>query len=164
MTARSPWTGSVDCFLDRLASSDPAPGGGSAAALAGALGCSLGLMVTAILFSRPKRGAVERAGLLEIRRRLQKTARQLRTLIREDARVYQRLVQAQKSGRGLRKARRAATACPMRICEESARGIKLLRGLSRKTGPYLGADLKAGISLLQGAYQAAEAMVEVNQK
>ena len=41
-------------FIDVLASDAPAPGGGSAAALAGAQGCALGAMVCALSIGKTK--------------------------------------------------------------------------------------------------------------
>lgn len=155
---------SIDSFLDRLGSSDPAPGGGSAAALAAALGASLGVMVGGILLSRPRISPAEKKRLKKCVAGLKEAERRLRVLLKEDARAYRALVDAQKSGRGLRAARRNALSCPMKICEEARRSIVLLRGIGKKTGPYLGSDVEAGVALLQGAHQAAAAMVEVNRR
>jgi formiminotetrahydrofolate cyclodeaminase len=44
----------VAAFVDRLASSDPVPGGGSASAIAAALGASLVTMVASLTTGRPK--------------------------------------------------------------------------------------------------------------
>jgi formiminotetrahydrofolate cyclodeaminase len=44
---------SLDAFLDRLGSSDPAPGGGSASALAAAMGAALVAMVAELTIGRP---------------------------------------------------------------------------------------------------------------
>ena len=41
---------SIDRFLDRLASGDPTPGGGSAAAIMGAMGAALVSMVCNVSF------------------------------------------------------------------------------------------------------------------
>ena len=41
-------------FIDVLASDAPAPGGGSAAALAGAMGAGLGKMVASLTIGKPK--------------------------------------------------------------------------------------------------------------
>lgn len=129
-----------------------------------ALGCSLGLMVIGILLSRPKIRPTEKAKLQQNRLNLQRITGRLQVLIREDAKAYQALVSAQKSGRGLRKASRNAWACPLKIVEESSRAAALLRSIEKKTGPYLGSDLEAGVALLRGASEAAQVMVEVNRK
>jgi len=84
-------------------------------------------------------------------------------LIREDAAVYGRLVAAQRrGGTALRQARLAAIRCPLKICRETAGAMKLLRGLLKKTGPYLGADVRAGQALLKGALRSAAEMAAIN--
>ncbi len=155
---------SVQRFLGRLGSSDPTPGGGSAAALAGALGCALGTMVGRILLSRPKMTSAQRRTLRRDLGRLDALGRRLERLIAEDARAYRALVKAQRTGQGLLNARKKAMDCPAEIGRKAAKASQLLRNLSRQTGPYLGSDLKAGTALLRGASEAAQAMVEINRK
>ena len=150
-------------FLERLASSDPAPGGGSAAALAGALGCGLGSMVIRILLSRSGLRGPEKAKLRQGLRELEKARGRLAVLIREDAAIYEELVAAQRrGGAALRKARLAAIRCPVKICRQTVSAMKLLQGLLKKTGPYLGADVRAGQALLKGAFRSAAEMAVVN--
>ena len=63
----------VQEFMDLLASDAPAPGGGSAAGISGALGASLASMVSALTLGRKKyadsqalaQSAIERAGQLQ---------------------------------------------------------------------------------------------------
>lgn len=153
----------IKVFLNRLASSDPAPGGGSAAALAGALGCGLGGMVTRILLSRSGIRGPEKAKLRRGLRELEKGRARLAALIREDAAVYERLVAAQRrGGTVLRKARLAAIRCPLEICRQTLSAMKLLQGLLKKTGPTLAADVRAGQALLRGAFRSAAEMAAVN--
>jgi formiminotetrahydrofolate cyclodeaminase len=153
----------IKVFLDGLASADPAPGGGSAAALAGCLGCGLGSMVTRILLSRSGIRSTEKAQLRQGLRQLEKARGQLAALIREDAAVYGRLVAAQRrGGAALRPARLAALRCPLEICRQTVGAMKRLRGLLKKTGPYLGADVRAGQALLEGALRSAAEMAAIN--
>jgi len=150
-------------FLDRLASSDPAPGGGSAAALAGALGCGLGGMVTRILLSRAGIRGPEKTKLRRGLRELEEARGRLAALIREDAAVYEKLVSAQcRGGAALRQARLSAVRCPLEICRQTHSAMRLLQGLLKKTGPYLGADVRAGQALLRGAFRSAAEMAAVN--
>lgn len=155
---------SIDRFLHRLASSDPTPGGGSAAALSGALGCALGAMVGRILLSRPRVGAAERRALKREVVSLDGIRRCLERLIDRDARAYQALVSAQRTGRSLGRARAEAIGCPLAICRESTAALGLLKRVGRRTGPYLGSDIRAGRALLKGAFEAAAEMVEINRK
>ncbi|MCB0238896.1 MAG: cyclodeaminase/cyclohydrolase family protein, partial [Anaerolineae bacterium] len=49
----------LDNFIDRLASGDPTPGGGSAAAMAGAAGAALVAMVARLTIGRKRYAEVE---------------------------------------------------------------------------------------------------------
>lgn len=150
-------------FLERLGSVEPTPGGGSAAALAGALGCALGGMVSGILLSRSGLRPQERRRLKAERAALARAAARLQRLVYEDALAYQQLVRAQKGGApALRKVHRKAVECPVETCLQAARAMRILQGLSRRTGPYLGSDVRAGQALLRGAFEGAFAMAQVN--
>ena len=152
----------MDRFLSELASSEPAPGGGSAAALAGALGAGLIGMVCSVLLSRPRLPASQRKRIERDRKILREAIRRLQRLVREDALAYRNLVLAQQSGKDLMGCKRAALDCPIRICEAVTGAVWISKGVGRLTGPFLGSDLKAGQALMRGAFEAAWAMVEVN--
>jgi len=51
----------IDAYLDRLASADPTPGGGSAATLVGAMGAALCAMVARITLQSPRHATVHAA-------------------------------------------------------------------------------------------------------
>src|SRR5207244_3292690 len=81
---------SVRELLDRLGSSAPAPGGGAAAALAGALGAALVQMTANLSIGRPKLAGIEpQARQIEVR------AAELRLRLAEladaDAQAYARV-------------------------------------------------------------------------
>lgn len=138
------------------------PGGGSAAALAGALGCALASKVAQILLSRPRLSSQARAGLRRDLQELHRFSRKLEFLIRQDARAYQALVKAKKTKRGIALAQRRALEAPLEICEAVAQATRSLKEFSSRPGPLLHSDLKAARALLRGAFEAALAMVEIN--
>ncbi len=153
----------IETFLDRLASSDPAPGGGSAAALAGALGCALGSMVGRILLSRSGMRSAEKRKLQQGLRELERVRGRLADLIRRDATAYEQLVRAQRRGGTLLlRARRSAIDCPLEICRQAVKGMQVMKEFSKKTGPYLGSDLRGGQALLRGAFDSAREMALIN--
>ena len=160
-TPDSSWP--VRRFLDRLSSAGPTPGGGSAAALAGCLGCGLGSMVSKILLSRSGIRSAENKQLRRGLRELEEARARLSKLIRKDAEAYGKLVQAQRrGGRVLQRAKREAIECPLEICRETAQAMQPLRSLLKKTGPYLGSDVRAGQALLRGAFSSAWEMASIN--
>ncbi len=153
-------------FLDKLSSTEPAPGGGSAAALSGALGTALGAMVASILLSRPKLRVSEKKKLKALAGKLQSAQRDLQRLIREDALAYLALINVNRNKKSSRAAllrvHLRAIECPIAICAACAKAIQSMAVLERSTGPYLGSDVKAGRALLAGAFRASLWMVEVN--
>ena len=154
------WT--VGRFVSELASDKPVPGGGSAAALSGCLGCSLGEMVCRILLRRPKLRAQAKAKIRERLRKLDQLSSRMEKLIREDAAAYGRLVRAYRSQRGVAPARRAAIQSPLKICRAAAESHAVLKDLRSSVGPWLVSDVTAGQALLRGAFEAAAATAEVN--
>jgi formiminotetrahydrofolate cyclodeaminase len=83
----------VDEFLARLASSQPVPGGGSAAAMAGAMAAALVRMVALLTIGRPRYQAYE-AEMYSIRDRAEELRSALATLAHEDTMAYQAVISA----------------------------------------------------------------------
>lgn len=85
----------VTALLDRLASSDPAPGGGSAAALAAAMGAGLVAMVAELTLGRPAYAEHE-AAITRLRDDAQARRRLLLELAEDDAVGYDAVVTARR--------------------------------------------------------------------
>ncbi|MBA3948688.1 MAG: cyclodeaminase/cyclohydrolase family protein, partial [Acidobacteria bacterium] len=122
----------VNQILDAFASSDPTPGGGSAAALSGAVAASLLAMVAAM--PKTKTGADgERKTLGTSGLELQKLRKRLTELIDEDTKAYDMVTSAYRQPKGtdeekavrraaVQEAMRAATEAPlevMRACRDA---------------------------------------------
>jgi formiminotetrahydrofolate cyclodeaminase len=117
----------VGALLDRFASPDPTPGGGSAAALAGATGASLVAMVCAMPKTRTGADS-EREQLTMALGWVREAGSRLRALIDEDSAAYDSVVAAYRLPKGTdaEKASRKeavaiamseATAVPLRTAE-----------------------------------------------
>src|SRR5438270_6531615 len=117
---------SLDSLLDRLASGQPAPGGGAAAALAGAAAAALAAMVCRVTARHVPSdslivSAVERADWLRSR---------LATLMREDIEAYQGLLDSRRASSDIRAsaeqaALRRATVVPLDIARAAASVLEL---------------------------------------
>ena len=77
----------ITIFLDKLASKEPTPGGGGAAALAGAIGIALGNMTGSLTVGKKKYAEVEE-DVIELNERAQKLRKQLYELIEADAKAF----------------------------------------------------------------------------
>ncbi|MDP8254124.1 MAG: cyclodeaminase/cyclohydrolase family protein [Candidatus Alcyoniella australis] len=92
-------SGLIDCDLDRLlgrfADAEPAPGGGSAAALAGALAASLVCMVARITLKKADEQAAEELG--ELLGRGESLRDRLTNLVQEDSDAFTAFIEARRA-------------------------------------------------------------------
>ncbi|MEW6094730.1 MAG: cyclodeaminase/cyclohydrolase family protein, partial [Chloroflexota bacterium] len=82
-------------FLDSLAAGTPAPGGGSAAAYAGAMGAALVAMVARLTVGKKKYAEVE-AQMTEIIAQAERLRRDLTSAVDEDATAFETILKAFK--------------------------------------------------------------------
>jgi formiminotetrahydrofolate cyclodeaminase len=163
---------SVRAFLERLASGDPTPGGGSASALVGALGASLVSMVCNLTVGRERYADFE-----DDARSIQATAAELRDRLQrgidEDTAAYGAVIAAYRLPRGTdqEKAERTdaiqaatvqAALVPLGLVEASAQVIVLAERALGRTNPNAASDLAVGALLGLAAMDGAAANVEVN--
>lgn len=162
----------VSLLLAAFRSSNPTPGGGSAAALAGAVGASLLAMVAAL--GKPRTPTQEDAARLETsRERCAALAIELEALIDRDSAAYEMVVSAYRLPRDTdveRRARAARIQEAMRAAIEAPLGV--MRACAAATGQSavvatLGnanasSDVQVGIELLAAGLRGAKANVEIN--
>jgi formiminotetrahydrofolate cyclodeaminase len=159
-------------FLQDLASSAPTPGGGTAAAVAGAMGASLAEMVTALTLAREKYAAAHEA-MRPIASAAAAAREELLRLAREDAEAYDSVVAArrlpketpaEKSAReeSVSAAVRRAAEVPLRTARAAAGLLELMPELAEKGNPNAASDSGAAALLLEGAVQAALLNVAIN--
>jgi methenyltetrahydrofolate cyclohydrolase len=146
-------------FLDEAAARQPAPGGGSAAALTVAL--SAGLTAMAARFS---------AQQVEDSEELAFQADQLRhrsaALVDEDARAYQAVLDTRRDcGAGSSTAREAlqhAAIVPLQICELAGQTATLAARLATDGNPNLRGDAITAALLAEAAACSAASLVRLN--
>ena len=159
-------------FLSDLASSAPTPGGGTAAAVAGAMGAGLAEMVTALTLAREKYAASHDA-MRPIAQAAAAAREELLALAREDAEAYDGVVAARRLPRdtdeqkALREERisaanRRAAEVPMRTARAAARLLDAMPELAEKGNPNAASDAGAAALLLEAAAQAALLNVAIN--
>jgi methenyltetrahydrofolate cyclohydrolase len=159
-------------FAARLASPDPVPGGGSASAVAAALGASLVAMVATLSQRRPKyaeHAALHDAAAPTARR----LADELFALADEDAEAYAACAFALKLPREafadnefrdqqVRATAKVAAEVPLRCVEKCHEVLVLAEALAGRSNVNASSDLRVAALLLQAAGHGAAENVLVN--
>lgn len=149
----------LDGWLEELAAGTPAPGGGSAAALAGALSGALVVMVARLTTGRKPYAAVQ-ARVDEILAEANTLRAELRRLMDEDAVAYARVGSASKPAKD--DALLGAIQTPLAMARRAARLIALAREIAEIGNPNARSDAKVGEMLARAALGAAVENVKVN--
>ena len=159
-------------LLDAFASNQPVPGGGSAAALAGAVGASLLIMVAGLPKTRHGTDE-ERSALTATAARLRPLRDELASLIDRDSEAYTSVINAYRLPRStvaeqaarrdaIDEAMRAATEAPLatiRACERAMREAEVIVSSGAASAS---SDVAVGIELLKTAARGAGMNVDTN--
>lgn len=161
---------SCETFLTALASRAPVPGGGGAAALAGALGVALCSMVGNFTAGNKKYAGVD-SDIRRILCQAEELRNRFMSLVDEDAQAFAPLAQAYKIPRDdPHKAERLETAtmgacrAPMSILKACQETVVLLEEMLEKGNPALLSDVGCGAWLCLAALQCAYINVRVNTR
>jgi formiminotetrahydrofolate cyclodeaminase len=163
---------SFEDLLTAFGSDAPTPGGGTAAALAGAIGAALAEMVASLTLSKEKYAAAHEA-VRPIAGLARRTRQELQRLAHEDSNAYDAVVAARRlpketpdqqraRARRTSEANRLAAEVPMRTARAAARLLGALPDLAKKGNPNAASDAGAAALLLEAAAHAALLNVAIN--
>lgn len=157
-------------FVALLASGAPAPGGGGAAALAGALGTALGSMVGALTVGKPRYAGVEE----EVRALMERCGQLQQALldqVQADAEGFLPLAQAYAIPKDdpcrpqvMEQATLTACQAPLRIMELCGESLDRIAVLAEKGSRLAVSDAGCAAVLVKAAMQAASLNVFINTK
>ena len=161
-------------FMDETASESPAPGGGSIAAYAGALGAALATMVANL--SSHKRGWDDRwKEFSQYAETGQGYAQEMLRLVDEDTRAFSRVMSAmalpkatddEKLARrtAIQAATRAATEVPFRVMELALASMSVIRAMAEIGQESSVSDAGVGALCARAAVMGAYLNVRINAK
>ena len=160
--------------LDVLSSKEPVPGGGGAAALAGALGNALGQMVANLTIGKKKYALVEDE-IKELAERMKGIQGQFSALADQDAKVFAPLAKCYSlpSGTEEEKAYKAevmearlldASLVPMEIMEKASEMLEIMDILADKGSRMAVSDVGVGVQFIRTALLGAVMNVYINTK
>jgi glutamate formiminotransferase/formiminotetrahydrofolate cyclodeaminase len=163
---------SVGDLLDRIAEATPTPGGGSVAALAGALGASLVQMVAGLTIGKKKYAAVEPA-MKEVRAQAQGLRERLAALMRRDSDAFEAVLAAARlpkatpgeeevRARSVQRATLEAARVPLATAGLAAQVAELAGRAARDGNANAVTDAGSAAWLARAAGEAALLNVQIN--
>jgi formiminotetrahydrofolate cyclodeaminase len=155
-------------FLEKVSSSTPTPGGGSASALAGSLSASLVAMVAGLSAKKDKTKRKEMEG---IRKKGLSIQKRLFRAIDEDSKSFDAVIKAFRLPRNsereclhragqIQKAYREATLIPQQVCRQSLQLLEYSRTLILKGNPNAISD--AGVAAFLADAALAGGLLNIN--
>ena len=163
---------SIKDFVHELAQGTPTPGGGSVAALSGALASALSSMVAGLTLGRPKYEDVW-PEMEEVREQAEQQALELQELIDRDAEAYNRVmaafkmpredqVQKEQRRQAIQEATLEAARVPLQTLKAVASLADLLQTSADKGNPNCITDAGVGSQLMLAAAKGAAFNVRIN--
>ncbi len=159
-------------FLDDLASSSPAPGGGSVAALSGALGAALTAMVCNLTIGKKKYAEVD-GDMKKIRAQAEELRSTFTTLIDTDTLAFNKVMEAyglpkdtepQKALRSaaIREATKEATLVPLEVMKHCIDALALAQEVASRGNTNSISDAGVSALMLHAACEGAALNVRIN--
>jgi formiminotetrahydrofolate cyclodeaminase len=163
---------SVTQFLRQLASDAPAPGGGSASALAGALAAALVSMVANLTEGKEKFTDVE-ADMIQLNQNAGAIRQQLMALMEEDTKAFQQVMAAFRLPKetSTEKERRQAqiqaamihaAEVPLKTAKTALKVLELAKIAAQKGNPNAASDAGVAALLAWAAIEGAALNVKIN--
>ncbi len=159
-------------FIDELASSSPAPGGGSVAALAGALGAALTSMVCNLTIGKKKYVQVEQQ-LTAVLKKSESLRGSLTALIDEDTTAFNEVMDAFGLPKGtepeqaaraeaIQRATKKATLIPLRVMQLCEETLALTKIVAEKGNSNSISDAGVASLMCHSACLGARLNVQIN--
>jgi methenyltetrahydrofolate cyclohydrolase len=154
----------VATYVAALASTAAVPGGGSAAALAAAMGVALVSMVAKISAKKAKQDS-DRAALMALVPGLDQLCERLMDLSQQDVDAYRAVIETKKAGGGPAEMERAyerAAEVPLAAAAAASEGLATAAEVSKHAWEMTASDLAVGTELLETGMHGALGNVAIN--
>lgn len=159
----------VEDFIGKLSASSPTPGGGTAAAVAGAMAAALLSMAASISLKR----SPEEKTLREARDCSERLRESLLDLADRDSAAYERVVEAYRLPKDtedeklirqtkIQEALREAAEVPLRTAELALEVLETAEGMKDKVRSSVLSDLLVAVRLAHAGFHAALYNVDIN--
>ena len=162
----------VTQFLDELASNSPAPGGGSVAALAGAIGAALTSMVCNLTIGKKKYADVQ-AEMQSVLAESENLRKKMTALVEKDTEAFNAVMAAfgmsksteeeqKRRAVAIQQATRSATLVPLDVMSLCGHALSLAKVVAEKGNRNSASDAGVAALMLQAGCAGAELNVRIN--
>ncbi|MBI3586479.1 MAG: cyclodeaminase/cyclohydrolase family protein [Ignavibacteriales bacterium] len=162
----------VNEFLDELASNSPAPGGGSVAALSGAIGAALISMVGRLTIGKKKYADVQ-ATMEDVVKKSEELRGKFSKLLDEDTAAFNEVMAAlslpksseeeqRKRSATIQEATKKATLVPLNVMQLCEQALHLAKTTAEKGNKNSVSDAGVAVLMLQSACAGAALNVRIN--
>ncbi|HAH31006.1 MAG TPA: glutamate formimidoyltransferase [Elusimicrobia bacterium] len=165
----SSWQAGAGLFVDALANTDPTPGGGSAAAVSGAMGCALGQMALGITLRGKKFEEAKKPALNALREKLGEHKASLQHCMSEDSASFDIFMAAIKLPKDnperkikMQAALKYAAEVPLKTARLASEALAGLEVCSGAVSPQVVSDYRSARYLLEAAIRCAAENVFIN--
>ena len=157
-------------FIDQVASAAPVPGGGSVAALSGALGAALGQMCVRI--TKDKKNYQQHGDrYVDALERLGRHTSELYSLIQKDAEAFAEVMSAYKISKDSPEREQAiqsglvcATEVPAKTAEAAVEALRVVKELQTIIHSAVASDFEVAVQMLRSSTHGAIANMRINLK
>lgn len=146
-------------FAERVASCAPTPGGGSVAAIAGALGAALISMVCRLSLPMHEEAGEELHAVLSI---AEAARSKLINLVEEDAQAYNAVIAARAKREELQAALEHATLVPLEVAKECLRLLEMAKQTAEEGNPNALSDVGVAALMAFAGARGAAYNVKIN--
>jgi formiminotetrahydrofolate cyclodeaminase len=165
----SSWQAGAGLFVDALANTEPTPGGGSAGAVSGAMGCALGQMALGITLRGKKLDETKKPALTTLCRRLGEHKAALQNCVSEDSASFEVFMSAVKLPKGdperkakMQAALKYAAEVPLKTARLASEALMSLAVCAGAVSPHVVSDYRSARYLLEAAIRCAVENVFIN--
>ena len=153
----------VSELLEEVASKSPTPGGGSVAALSGAMAASLVAMVANLTIGKKKYESKEKR-MKTILKETLVCQKELLRLADEDSKAFEKVMSAYRSKKGIRAALRYAIDVPTKTAKASEKVIALAEEVAKIGNKNAVSDAKTAKHLAKAAIKGADENIKINRE
>jgi formiminotetrahydrofolate cyclodeaminase len=163
------WMSAGRLVAEAMSNTDATPGGGSAAAISGAMGCGLGEMAIGITLKSKKLDEAKRAPLTSAHKTLSELRATFDRLAADDAAAFDRFMEAMSLPKDdasrpakMQAALLHAAEVPLRTAQMAAGALAVAKQAAPLAGAAVASDINCAIHLLKAAAQCAAENVRIN--